>query len=420
MTGGRKISLKGIESQGREPGLDQLICTDESRPLIAHVVHSLEIGGLQNGLVNLINRLPGDRYRHAVISLTKSTEIVNRLSNPAVRVYALDKRAGQDFRIYLELVRLFRRIKPDVVHTRNLSTLEAQLAALLADVPHRVHGEHGRDISDLDGARRRYQWLRRALEPIVHRYIAVSLELGRYLECEVGIPRRKIIAICNGVDTCKFAPGDVNCRDRFPDGFCAWDSVVVGTVGRMEAVKDQITLVRAFVRLVQGGAGRYDHVRLLAIGDGTLRGPAQRLLEEAGMTDVAWLPGERDDVPELLRAMDIFVLPSLAEGISNTILEAMASGLPVVATDVGGNSELVVAGKTGILVPRADPDAMADAIRRYVDDPLRRREDGARGRQRCETEFSIDAMVERYSRLYDSLLFPDQASAAPDRMVGAS
>ena len=404
--------------KGDTCGSDHLGRGGEPAPLIAHIVHSLEVGGLQNGLINLINRLPVQSYQHAVISLTGTTNMASRFLDPATRVYTLDKRSGQDFRIHLELYRLFRRIKPDVVHTRNLSTLEAQLAALLAGVPHRVHGEHGRDISDLDGARRRYQWLRRALEPIVHRYIAVSQDLERYLECEVGIPRRKIIAIRNGVDTSKFAPGD-NCRDRFPDGFCAWDSVVVGTVGRMEAVKDQITLVRAFVRLVQGGAGRYEHVRLVAIGDGTLRAPAQRLLEEAGMTDVAWLPGERDDVPELLRAMDIFVLPSLAEGISNTILEAMASGLPVVATDVGGNSELVATGKTGILVPRADPYAMAEAIRSYVDDPLLRREDGARGRQRCEREFSIDAMVERYATLYDSLLEAGRSGAHPSRVVDA-
>jgi glycosyltransferase involved in cell wall biosynthesis len=127
------------------------------------------------------------------------------------------------------------------------------------------------------------------------------------------------------------------------------------------------------------------------------------LLGEAGMSEMAWLPGERDDVTALFREMDIFVLPSLAEGISNTILEAMASGLPIVATDVGGNGELIEAGRTGILVPRSDSHAMAEAIRRYVDDPEMRRQHGVRARARCEEKFSIQTMVQGYAKLYDSL-----------------
>jgi glycosyltransferase involved in cell wall biosynthesis len=123
-----------------------------------------------------------------------------------------------------------------------------------------------------------------------------------------------------------------------------------------------------------------------------------------GLGDIAWLPGECDNVPELLCAMDVFVLPSLAEGISNTILEAMATGLPVVATNVGGNSEILVDGITGFLVPRGNPDALAAAIRRYVDEPVLRRVHGASARRRCETEFSIGAMVRNYQNLYDELL----------------
>jgi glycosyltransferase involved in cell wall biosynthesis len=140
------------------------------------------------------------------------------------------------------------------------------------------------------------------------------------------------------------------------------------------------------------------------VGDGALREPARSILESAGLADAAWLPGEREDVPDLLRAMDVFVLPSLAEGISNTILEAMASGLPIVATDVGGNYELVDQDKTGFLVPRNDPAALADAIRVYVDDPDLRRRHGAAARKRSEDEFSIDTMVQRYQDIYDEFL----------------
>lgn len=385
---------------------DIKIRNDTSRPapLIVHVIYHLAVGGLENGLVNVINRMPADRYRHVIISLIDYTDFRNRIKNPDVEVYALHKRPGKDLRLYGKLWRLFRILKPDIVHTRNLATLEAQLPALLAGVPHRVHGEHGRDIEDLDGTSRKYQLLRRLFRPLIHRYIALSLDLKRYLREQIGVPERKISSICNGVDTEKFTPAGAQARAVLPGDFSGADKVVIGTVGRMEEVKDQITLVRAFVRLVKGHPQGREKLRLIMVGDGALREPARSILDAAELAQVAWLPGEREDVPELLRAMDVFVLPSLAEGISNTILEAMASGLPVVATDVGGNYELVERDTTGFLVPRADPVALADAIRVYVDDAGLRRRHGANARRRSEDEFSIDTMVQRYQDIYDELL----------------
>jgi len=391
----------------------------ELRPLIAHVVHSLAVGGLENGIVNLINHLPRDRYRHVVICLTGYTDFRNRIRNPEVEVYALHKLPGKDFPVYLRLWRLMRRLRPDIVHTRNLSTLDAQLPAFLAGVPHRVHGEHGRDADDMDGTRRKYQVLRRLFKPLVQRYIALSLDLKRYLRDKVGVPEGKLLLLCNGVDTRKFTPARNGTRNVLASHGIGRDAIVVGTVGRMEAVKDQMTLVHAFLHLARWAGPDRDRLRLVIIGDGALRAPALRLLEEAGLAHLAWLPGERADVPELLRAMDIFVLPSLAEGISNTILEAMASGLPVVATNVGGNGELVDAGRTGFLVPRADPVAMADAIQRYVEDSALRREHGVQGRRRCEKEFSIDTMVRRYGDFYDEVLGSRQAKPVGRGVAGA-
>jgi glycosyltransferase involved in cell wall biosynthesis len=141
----------------------------------------------------------------------------------------------------------------------------------------------------------------------------------------------------------------------------------------------------------------------MLVGEGSLRAPIETLLAETGLADQVWLAGARDDVPALMAAMDLFVLPSLAEGISNTILEAMACGLPVVATRVGGNAELVVEGRTGALVERANPAAMAAALAGYVHDPERRREHGAAARQRIEEGFSLAGMVARYTDLYDEL-----------------
>lgn len=185
-----------------------------------------------------------------------------------------------------------------------------------------------------------------------------------------------------------------------------------GTVGRMQTVKDQVTLARAFVRAVRAMPDGRERLRLALIGDGPLLDGCRAVLAEAGMSELAWMPGARDDVPDLLRGLDVFVLPSRTEGICNTILEAMASGLPVVATDVGGNPELVVPDRTGLLVPPSSPEALAAALVRYAGDPALRRGHGAAGRARVLAEFSLDAMIEAYLSNYEALLARRQGMRA--------
>ncbi len=373
-------------------------------PLVAHVIHRFAVGGLENGLVNLINGTPPDRYRHAVIALTDYTEFCHRLRRNDVPVFALHKRSGKDFRSHVRLWRLLRRLCPAIVHTRNLPACEFALVAALAGVRARVHGEHGRDIYDLDGSNRKYNLLRKAVRPFVSCYTAVSHDLAQWLVGTVGVAADKVTRICNGVDTEKFHPRRGGRPPIGPDGFVGRDAMIVGTVGRMQTVKDQLTLVRAFLRLIETDAGARARLRLVMIGDGPLRQESQTLLRAANAEALAWLPGERGDIAEMLRAMDIFVLPSIAEGISNTILEAMASGLPVVATNVGGNPELVDHGRTGLLVPPSDPEALAGAIQAYLRNPERVRVEGQAARDRAKKLFSIDAMIQAYLRLYDAVL----------------
>jgi sugar transferase (PEP-CTERM/EpsH1 system associated) len=375
------------------------------RPLVLHVVFRFSIGGLENGVVNLINRMPQDQFRHAIVALTEcDAAFCQRIQRPDVQLFSLNKPPGHGFKLYPRLYRLFRELAPAVVHTRNLAALEAAVPAWAARVPARVHGEHGWDVSDPGGTRRKYQLLRRAYSPFVSRYVALSGHLESYLVGRVGIAPDRVERICNGVDTDRFAPASPAARIELPGNpFDTADTVVVGTVGRLQTVKDQVTLVRAFALARQAGeAGR--SLRLIIAGDGALRADVEAEIRAAGIGDVTWLAGERSDVPEVMRALDIFALPSRAEGISNTILEAMASGLPVVATEVGGNAELVVEGETGALVPAQDPQAMAQALLRYTADAALRQSHGAAGRQRVERSFSIDNMVERYTRLYQSLL----------------
>lgn len=380
--------------------------TTANAPLIAHIIHRLNVGGLENGLVNLINHLPDEKYRHAIICLTESSGFAERIRREDVEIYELHKCEGKDPGLYLYMWKLLRKIKPAIVHTRNLSALEGSVIATLAGVPVRIHGEHGRDIYDLHGKHKRYQQLRRCCAPFIHRFIALSRDLEGWLADEVRINPKKIIQLYNGVETEYFHSAGVEKRQRYsmPAGFADSSCMVIGTVGRLEPVKDQLTLARAFIELWQKESAWQDRLRLVLLGDGSLRPRIETLLNEAGLRQQVWLAGRRDDVAEILRELDIFVLPSLGEGISNTILEAMASGLPVVATNVGGNPELVEEGVTGRLVPLNEPVAMADALRAYLKNPEMGQCHGQAGRQRVDEFFSLTTMMKRYQAVYDALL----------------
>lgn len=373
------------------------------RPLVVHVFYRFDVGGLENGVVNLINHMPVEAYRHAIIALTEVTDFRQRIQRDDVQFIALHKPPGHLFRLYPRLFRIFRELKPAIVHSRNLAALEVTLPAWAAGVPVRIHGEHGRDVGDLDGSNRKYQWVRRLYNPFVSHFIALSQDLAGYLTERVGIPARKVTQIYNGVDAERFhpavSPAPISgCPFRSPEHW------LVGTVGRMQTVKDQTLLVRAFIRALELDPSLKMRLRLVMVGNGPLRAEAQSLLDTAGIADLAWLPGERHDVPDVLRGLDCFVLPSLAEGISNTILEAMASGLPVIATRVGGNPELVIEGGTGVLVPASDPAAMAQAIVSAATRPEEVRLAGKAGRAEVERHYSMKAMEQAYRNLYDRLL----------------
>lgn len=373
-------------------------------PLIAHIVHRLAVGGLENGLVNLINHMPRERYRHAVICLTDSTDFRDRIQRDDVSLIDLLKCEGPDFSMHARLWKVLRSLRPDIVHTRNLSALECLLPASCAGVRGRIHGEHGRDIYDLDGRNFKYNVLRRLIRPMVHRYIAVSAELREWLMHTVGVHPDRVVQIRNGVDFQRFHPRSGPRFSFGPEGFASSTAFLLGTVGRMEPVKDPLTLVRAFLHLLATEPGADQRLRLVMIGDGSLRGEAQELLRAANAQALAWLPGERTDIPDILRGLDLFVLPSLREGLSNTILEAMASGLPVVATRVGGSPELVEEEKTGLLAPPANPLALAQAIRTYLDHPQLMRAHGQTGRKTAEQDFSMEKMVHGYIEVYESVL----------------
>jgi len=367
-------------------------------PLVVHVVFRLDYGGLENGVVNVANGLARPDCPHAIVALTQASDFRRRITNPSVQVYELHKRPGKDPAAYFRLYRLFRALKPTVVHTRNVGTIDCALIAAVARVPYRVHGEHGWDVHDPDGTVRKFLTMRRTMGRFVHRFVALSKDLERWLLERVGIAPAKVQRICNGVDVRKFHPL-AGRRAASEPGF-PYEAVVVGSVTRFSDIKAPLNLVQAFIDARQRLAPEGLDLRLMMAGDGPLLREANAKLQAAGLAHAAWLPGSREDVPSLLRQMDVFALSSLREGISNTVLEAMASGLPVVASATGGNLELVQPGVTGTLVDAGDTHALAQAIVAYAQDESLRRAHGLAGRERAEREYSIERMLSDYDNLY--------------------
>ena len=369
--------------------------TADRRPRVVQVIPTLRTGGLENVVVRLVTHFESS-LSQGVVTPAKTGPLVDRF--PAgVSVVAMGDRHRPDRFNALRMVRVFRALRPDIVHTRNWTCIDAILGARLAGVPHVIHGEHGREAADPTGANRLRRRVRRALAPLVSQFVTVSRDLNRWLVEDVRVPARKVRTIYNGVDTDRFAPGDREAARRALDIPAGWG--VVGTVGRLDPVKDQAGLIRAFAV-----ASAQRPSVLLIVGDGPLRAELDALGRGLGLADRVRLLGDRQDVPQILRALDCFVLPSVGEGISNAILEAMATALPVVATRVGGNVELVEDGETGLLVEVGRPEALGRALECYLGDSGIARKHGAAARVRVERQFGLARMLTGYGDLYRSLV----------------
>lgn len=361
------------------------------RPRILHVIPTLRLGGLESVVARLTDRLATE-MKHVVVTPGDDGPMRVRFSE-AVSVIAMGEQHRPDRWNALRMARLFRSLRPDIVHSRNWSCVDAIIGARLAGVPIVIHGEHGRDATDPEGRNAIRRIGRRLLSPMVTQFVTVSRDLARWLVEDVGIPARKVSSICNGVDVRRFAPGQRQAA-RTALSITA-GHVVIGTVGRLDPVKDQVGLVRAFAAVAHD-----PRLVLLIAGDGPCRVELESAVSSLGLGGRVRLLGERNDVPRVLAALDVFVLSSLGEGISNTILEAMATGLAVVATRVGGNPELVVDGTTGFLVEPRSPAALTSAIRRYLESPALLARHGRAGRERAESEFSLERMIGAYEQLY--------------------
>jgi len=363
---------------------------------ICHVIYALKTGGLENGLVNLINNLPAEKFQHSIVCLTDFDDFAERINRNDVEIVSLHKNPGHDFGLYLNLYRVLKRLKPNIVHTRNMTAIEMQIPAFFAKVKVRIHGEHGWDISDPQGRNKKYQWIRKVCGLVIHRFIPLSKELERYLQQVIKIPEDKITRICNGVDAESFIPRNSKKASLLPSKVSK-DSVVIGYVGRMELIKNPENLVRAFIQLVKNNK---NNAFLVMIGGGSQLNTMKQILIEEKLTEYSWLSGDCSNVAELMREFDVFCLPSKAEGISNTLLEAMATGLPVVATKVGGNADIAEENRTALLVESDDVANLAKALETYVSDKGLRELHGNAGRQLIEQSLSLKKMVKNYETMY--------------------
>lgn len=354
-----------------------------------HVIFALQPGGMEFGVVKLVNGLDRSRVRSSICS-TKPVGEMKALVCPEVPLFELHRRDGNDLRLVWNLYKLFRDERPHVVHTHAWGTLlEGLLAARMARVPIVVHGEHG--TLQL----KKYQrWLQRAGWSWADQVLSVSSRLAERMVSEMRYPHDRVRTLRNGVDLSRFRTGQrLAAREWLR---LTGNELVIGTVGRLVPVKDQATLLDAVAILRNRGV----RVTTVIAGDGPLR---ERLREKAvslGIAADVRLLGHRSDVDRVLAALDVFVLSSVSEGLSNTILEAMATGVPVVATRVGGADELVVDGVTGTLISAGSPDGLATALEELLLDGVQREAMGTAARRRAESEFSLPTVLVKYQQLY--------------------
>jgi sugar transferase (PEP-CTERM/EpsH1 system associated) len=362
----------------------------EKRITLIHVVLSLDVGGLENGVVNLVNELNSERFASVICCIKHAGELASRLRG-SIPVYELGHYGGYEVGVIGRLARIMKQERVDLVHTRNLKPYFLGFsAAKLAMIPAVVHSEHGRDFPF-----EKHQMLaQRICSAFTNKVIVLSEDLRRSLVEHVKVSDQRITTILNGVDTNRFSP-EAKCEKKRALGLSEQD-IVIGSVGRLVPVKNYGELLNAFARLVHKDIP----LKLVIAGDGpdapTLKETARRLGVESS---VQWL-GTRDDIPEIIGAMDVFALTSKNEGISNTVLEAMACGVPVVVSRVGGNPEIVVDGRTGYLYEAGNLDELVGLIDQLVSDREHRLEKGSGARQHVLENFSIETMVRRYEQTY--------------------
>jgi sugar transferase (PEP-CTERM/EpsH1 system associated) len=365
---------------------------------IMHVIGALAHAGLEQGVLKIATGLDPTRFEQTICTISSLDYMPIRQD---VRVIPLNRSAKKPGFITGDLLSLFARERPHIVHSRNWTSMEAVLAARLTRIPVIVHSEHGRDILPFTSEPLRRRLFRRACYGMADCVFAVSRELKQEFVSALRVPQDLFKIIYNGVDTRVFRPSsEKRAAQREKLGISA-NTVVIGCVGRLDIVKDHSTLLRAAEVAVKQGID----VMLVFVGDGPQRAPLQQQLQAMpALHGRAIFAGRTFDVAQWLCGFDIFALASLFEGTSNTVLEAMASGLPVVVTRVGGNIELFEENKSGLMFEAGDYQALATHLARLAASPELRRNFGEAARKHVEEHFPLERMLDNYRDMYTELI----------------
>ena len=365
-----------------------------ARPMrVLLVIDELDVGGTEQQIVELVRHLPRARWTPVVCCFRPGRKAAE-IAQLGVRVVHLPKRGRLDVRLVRELIALMRNERFDVVQTFLIGgNLWGRIAALVAGVPVVIASERNVDVWEEPAKR----WLGLALARFTDRIVANAEAVRAYLVRRGADPQR-VVTIRNGVDLARFATTVDRDGLRRALGFGPEHTVAV-VVARLEPQKGQDVVLEVASRL----RDRFPALRWLLVGGGgaeaALRGEAAR----RNLGDRVVFTGFRTDSADLLRASDLSVLVSTKEGLSNTLLESLVAGLPVIASRVGGNAEVVAAGG-GLLVPPRDANALAAAVELVVADPVAAARMGARGREHVRREFAVGRMVDETAALYDELL----------------
>jgi sugar transferase (PEP-CTERM/EpsH1 system associated) len=371
---------------------------------IMHVVYGLGRGGIQTGLENLLGRLDHNKFEHIVCALRPPIDhpMCQGLAHLA-QVMCL-RTTESDSRFHISAIAsAIREVKPDIVHSRNWGSIEAVPAARWVGSCRVVHGEHGFDSDMVGGEPRRRAWFRRAAFEMADRVLSVSYQARDLHSRNTGFPADRVTVIHNGVNERIYFP-DAAARDRIRAELgMANNEFLIGSVANLAPVKDHMTTLRALAELDR----TVKNWRCLIIGDGPERPRMEAFLNEyPEWKSRVSLYGLTRRVPELLRAMDVMVLSSVTEGICNSLLEAMASGVPVVATRTGGNPEIIVDRQSGFLFPVGDVKQLTENLILLQGREDLRLELGRQAVRRMQDEFSLDSMARNYDGVYSSLRPP--------------
>ncbi|HOW42783.1 MAG TPA: glycosyltransferase [Candidatus Omnitrophota bacterium] len=360
---------------------------------VMHIQESLDVGGMENGIVNLANHLNGEYFKVTLCCLNKMGSLCNRVNDKRVRIINMEQKEGLALFLVFKLIKVLRKEKIGIVHTHNFySGLYGIIAARLAGIHVVIHGEHGTTILNKPIRILAMRFLSRCVDKL----FAVSHDLKEELMKKLNISGTKIDVLVNGVDIEHFRAAKEAWNLKNDLGIPV-SNFIVGSVGRLVPIKNFKLLIGVKKKLDLAGF----NTSCIIIGAGPCRAELENYAKEIG-TEILFL-GERDDISDLLAIFDLFVLTSLNEGMSNTILEAMACGKPVIATQVGGNLELVEENKTGFLVPSDNLEELFNAIVKLINNKKLLAHFGRCARDTVEQKFSLQAMVKNYEHAYLTL-----------------